>query len=370
MVSKVVPFEKPLSVQDRAAQWLVELDYRDPSQVDTAELEVWLAESAEHRRVFRETALVYGQADVLQVLADLLPLELEPAALSDAKSRPAFSPSSWPRRGGSIAAAVVLSCALGFGLVKNDGWFDRQGQPRSYATEVGGRKLVELDDGSTLTLNTDTALQIELTDTLRKVVLERGEAFFSVASDPERPFVVVTGEGLVTAVGTAFSVYKRELGVEVTVTEGRVRVQAVQKLPPKQSGPGKPHSISGMATGTLDQRDQDKGPTETVLDSGQVATFSKTIEHVETVAREKLSRKLIWQQGMLAFEGESLEEVIDQFSRYTTLKISIEGSELRSIAVDGYFKSDDLASMLNSLRLNFGIEVVREDDDRIVLKRS
>ncbi len=141
------------------------------------------------------------------------------------------------------------------------------------------------------------------------------------------------------------------------MTEGRVRVEAARALEASRYETEAEATDSELspkvARNILDQKRPSQGVNDAVLGSGQVATFSRTIERVETIAPEKLSRKLIWQQGMLAFEGESLEEVIDQFSRYTTLEISIKDPELRSIAVDGYFRSNDIAGMLNSLRLNF-----------------
>jgi len=336
--------------------WLVEMDQHPLTDKKKGQLKQWLKVSPEHAQVFRETALVYDQAEILSVLSDIVPLDKTQPA--EVKAVAGWQPAKW-----AIAATIVLSVSLFFSLEATV--TDKPPQIALYSTEVGGREVVQLDDGSSITLNTDTSLQVDFSAGLRKVILKRGEAFFEVAKDPNRPFTVAAGHGQVTAVGTAFSVYRRSGDIEVTVTEGRVRVepeqistvtdQAVDRL--HDSVPAADVELAGVVVPTV----------ELFLERGQVAHYGQSTEQIVVVEPDVISRKMMWQQGMLAFEGESLESVIEQFSRFTNLTITIADEELKAITVDGYFNSDDIAGMLTSLKLNFGIEIVQLDKDTISL---
>ena len=95
----------------------------------------------------------------------------------------------------------------------------------SFRTAIGAITAVPMSDGSKVTLNTDSQIHIAVTGHERRINLGRGEAFFEVAKDPNRPFVVVAGHCRVVAVGTQFSVWREADEVRVVVTEGRVRVE-------------------------------------------------------------------------------------------------------------------------------------------------
>jgi transmembrane sensor len=92
-----------------------------------------------------------------------------------------------------------------------------------YRTELGEIRHVPLADGSSATINSDSEVKVRLADNRREVRLASGEAWFRVMKDPMRPFVVEAGQVVVQAVGTAFSVRRRENGADVLVTEGSSR---------------------------------------------------------------------------------------------------------------------------------------------------
>lgn len=358
MSSKVVPFQQPASVDEQAAAWIVEIDQGGLDAGRLEELHAWIEAAPEHRRSLRDTAIVYGQADVMQVLAELTPLE-QPIVVAQ-RARPA-KVFRWSALGALAASLLIGVFYLVHPLSYPSQWFSDGGYTASLMTPVGGRQFIELPDGSTINLNTGSEIKVAYSSASRHISLERGEAYFNVARDQRRPFIVQVGEGQVTAVGTAFSVYRRSRDVEVAVTEGRVRIET--GTPAKKE----PEGAAGDPT---EEAIVPRLPTEVVLEGGQLATFAESVAEIQEVAPEKLSRRLFWQQGMLAFEDDPLEVVVAEFSRYTGVSITIRDEALKSVRVDGYFKSDDLAGMLNSLRLNFGIEVVRHDKDTITLSRS
>jgi transmembrane sensor len=219
-----------------------------------------------------------------------------------------------------------------------------------YETAVGGNEVINLSDGSIVKLNTATRLEVNMSDTYRNITLIEGEAYFEVAHNKNVPFVVAVGGAYVEALGTAFGVQKVGDHVEVTVTEGLVQVKHKQG------------SSVGRRKSTL---------KPVLLRAGQVGRINELgQQEIMEIEQNEIARRLLWRQKMLAFNGETLREVIDEFSRYTTLKIDIVDAETAAIRVGGYFRSDDIASLLTSLENNFAITVNQTSADSFTLKKS
>ena len=352
-MDSVIPFPNRGVVQEQSAQWVVRMEQQALSDEETRELKSWLKASSVHAQIFRETVEVYGRADILMVLSELLPLEQV--------KEPQPRQSLYRQYSLAVAACVMVLVTTLSVLLWPGVWNpidNGQRELASYSTAIGDSKIVVLSDGSTVTLNTDTLLDIQFDEQRRRLVLDRGEAYFEVAKNPGRPFIVYAGTGQITAVGTAFSVYKRQNVVEVTVIEGKVTVQSDRVI------------LGAIPAPSLDNAlPASRSPiTAVLLQSGQVATYdNKIIAQVETVEPKVMVRNLIWQQGMLAFEAEPLENVIAEFGRYNQLEIIIADEQLKAVKVDGYFKSNDITGMLNSLQYNFGVEITRLDNDSISL---
>ncbi|MEJ1963522.1 MAG: FecR domain-containing protein [Gammaproteobacteria bacterium] len=128
-------------------------------------------------------------------------------------------PRAGATRGVRALAAAILLCA-----VLGAAWYVWP-SGSSYRTPVGGLASVPMEDGSRITLNTDSQIRVDLTVKERRVELQQGEAFFEVAHDASRPFIVRAGNKRVIAVGTRFSVRREANDVRVVVTEGKVRVE-------------------------------------------------------------------------------------------------------------------------------------------------
>jgi transmembrane sensor len=226
----------------------------------------------------------------------------------------------------------------------------RQTGPRVYETPIGGGDVVRLADGSVIRLNTATRIEVDMTSARRDVVLLSGEAHFDVAHNDRVPFVVRVGDTRIRAVGTAFSVQKRVHDVEVTVTEGVVQVEQHERASPD----AKSGSFSPL-----------------LLRAGQVAQVNEPgTTEIREIAPREMARKLLWQQKMLAFDGNTLQEVVDEYSRYTPFTIHIADAETAAIRVGGYFRSDDIAGLLTSLEENFSISVTQTAANSFELKRK
>jgi transmembrane sensor len=251
-------------------------------------------------------------------------------------ARPA--PGGRSRRVAFFAAAASLLILLtGTLAVFRDELFNTH----RFTTVVGGLQTIPMADGSRVTLNTDTELRIRLNDRERTVEIGQGEAFFEVAHDPARPFVVKAGERRVIAVGTQFSVRREGADLRVVVSEGTVRYE--------------PHA-----------RD---APTPTLLPAGSVARAEGDSIQVQQLPITEAERSLTWRNGLLTFRDTPLADAVAEFNRYNTRKIVIEDPQIASLKVGGVFRSRNVEPFVRLLERGFRIRAA-VGPDRIVLSAS
>ncbi|MCG8440886.1 MAG: FecR domain-containing protein, partial [Caulobacterales bacterium] len=221
-----------------------------------------------------------------------------------------------------------------------------------------------LADGTTVELNTDTALEVDYQRRVRRLRLLNGEAVFEVARDPERPFAVYAGETVAQALGTAFIIRLNERVTELAVIEGAVefsKVVSVDEAP--ESAPGEAPSRADIEAIPI------------VVRAGQALTS----QAIPTVARAErpialaavtpleLRRRMSWTEGMFDFSDTSLEDVVDQINRHNRFRVEIADASLRELEFGGMFPIGDTESLWEALE-ELGIEVERVDAARIVLK--
>jgi transmembrane sensor len=222
---------------------------------------------------------------------------------------------------------------------------------RTYITRIGEQRRIELPDGSHLTLNTGTRVTVAFIDRQRRLQLEAGEALFEVVPDAHRPFLVYAGSGLVRALGTVFSVYLRDTGhVSVLVAEGKVQLASVAT---QQTAAGEP-----------------PGMPLAVLGAGKVASFGNAVDSVESLPQAELSRRLAWREGLVKFDGEPLWQVVEEVSRYTTLKILIRDTHTANMRIGGHFKIGGTDALFEALQSGFGLRIERVGKDTVYLSRD
>lgn len=341
---KVVTLPSVQQIESEAAAWLTVLGREHVSEEDRAEFTRWLRQSERHRTTFDGLRALWDDLGVLQELNDI----------GEAMSRAPVPKVPLLRRRGFIAAAasVILAIGIAGAFYVHDA--RRLVQTATFATAVGEQRSIELADGSSIQLNTSTAVQVLFSRSKRVVQLTRGEARFVVAKDRRRPFSVNAGRNEVTAVGTVFTVRRRDEGaVEVTVEEGTV---ALDSLP-----------APGSVTAGGDNASPSQAPK---LTAGQSTVFAERVETIRQLTEPELNRKLAWRQGVLVYSGEPLSEVIAEISRYTDIKIEITDPALASKPVAGYFPVTKIDGLLQSLELNFGIHVERVDARHVRLSSS
>lgn len=306
---------------DQAAKWILALEGEDLSAEDRAAFETWLAESDGNKAAYWRLKRYWSDADRIAALGFDEP-ERQTARASFQRRR-AFIPAA-------IAAALVAMVAWSFLVLQSDTRFETRVQTASYNSPVGARTVVKLEDGSTAELNTDTSFRAAVDSARRYVWLDSGEAFFDVARNPDRPFVVDAGSHKVIVLGTQFSVRRDGESVVVSVLEGRVRVD----------------DASGEA-----------GARSTVISAGDSARLTTNTSRVRASSMERVEASLAWREGMLDFERKSLDEVADEFNRYNTVKIIIADVEARKLEIGGRFPADQPAAFAHLMRDAYGLSV-------------
>lgn len=251
----------------------------------------------------------------------------------------------WQRYGLALAASLLLAIS-GFSWAGFEGllpWQDRGtllagkgsgGWSRGERTRVGEIRSFRLGDGSTVTLNTDSDLQTALSPAVRAVRLSRGEAFFKVAIDADRPFAVEAGPLVVTALGTQFSVRNMSDAVVVTLVEGRVRVTTADR-----------------------QKEQILTPGMQLVAAGP-AFRSTTID---------AERAVSWTSGLLDFRQARLDAVVAEMNRYSSRKIVLADPVLAARPVSGLFPTDNQDRFIDMLVASEKIRVKRRTASSVEL---
>lgn len=365
-MNPVIDIKDKRAIQEAAALWIITMDNRPLSQEEQATLRAWLLASTSHRKEFIDLARVWEQLDLLasyglDVINDA-DSSSDPAVIHGGKT----GLKSWP---GFAAAATIALCALGVVLINYPQ--DIPGQnlnaqsaiiaPQIFSTAIGELRDLSLGDGSVIKLNTNTRISVLLGKTERRIELLQGEASFSVAKDVQRPFVVYTPEGSVTAVGTAFNIRLDQSEANIVVTEGVVSVK-----------PSRPETTSGIKQLATKARELVTSiPVPMKVSAGhRVQMSEKSRAAINKVEKSLLDQELAWHSGMLSFANTPLREVIAEVSRYTAIKIIIDDPEIARMPVGGYFKAGEIPAMLEVLQLSFGIKVTHLPNATILLSSS
>jgi transmembrane sensor len=341
---------KASEISDAAAEWLIQLEGRTSPDIWDS-FQAWMDEDPRHRAAFVRLRVAWNRVDLLKnvrpvdgsVDADLLARgRVSPAAMLSRGLQPLRGAPRRPtdelamperRRVLAIAASIAAAGLIAWVGAYHLGW-------KTYETGVGGREQIELSDGSTVDLNTNTELTTRITGSRRDITLNRGEALFHVAHDPTRPFYVTAGGAVVRAVGTAFSVRIRDPEhVDVLVAEGRVAVGA----PGTEANFENPRLLASA----------------TKVSAGEAASVHRNAVSVRTLPANDVTRKLAWTAGYLDFQGETLDDAVQEFNRYNQRQITIADPSLRHVQVGGNFRATDPDSFVAAQHKVFGIRVQR-----------
>jgi len=311
-------------LHEQAAHWFLRLREADIDADDIEAALAWLAESPEHQAAYDAVERVWaGPAEPSPIR------EPEPAATRR------FIPASVWR----VAAAILVLVGLATGAR----FFSRGEEtpvPVRYASVVGETRSIALADGSTVTLGAASAISVEYAARVRRVVLTDGEALFSVAKNPARPFIVEAAGGSAQALGTVFNVHRGPEGVTVAVAEGVVQVKATTDTP----------------------------APAVRLPAGTEVTYTAQAE-LGAVRNVRAERVGGWRRGVLSFIDRPLGAVVADLNRYSTRLIAIDDESLKQMRVSGSVTTAGIEEWLRALQGTAAIEL-RESDRALTLRKS
>ena len=328
---KLLPQRRSADPDHRAREWFVRLLDEDVSRTDLEAWQAWLEEDPAHRDAYQRIVEVWSAAG-----AATTPRPAQSELAADDYD-PQVPVAVWRRRrqGGRSPRLVWVSAAAA--LVAVVAWLGLSEMSWSPAksfqlqTQRGQELQTRLDDGSTLALGGLTRLEVRYSRKARRVHLIGGEAFFTVASDRRRPFVVDTPLGAMTAIGTAFDIDVNQKMVTLQVTKGKVAVRT-------QPGRGR------------------DGPPDMSVVAGERLQIARSTRGV-SVLKEPAAMPPSWQEGRLAYRAEPLERVLEDVNRYAPRPIVLADQELGKLSYTGTVRLDDIDAWTRGLPAVFPVAV-------------
>lgn len=334
-----------------AAHWVRRLKNASPKE--QAEFARWLRESRAH---VRELLLATSWDVILHHLGHERPVDVTKlrAACANVISVKESPVTPTPKRVLAlrwpwfiaVATSLTITAAVLLGalpLLREVLW-------HQYATPVGEQRAIALDDGSVISLNARSSLRVDFSSGARDIYLKDGQALFSVAHDPARPFRVHVNGSVVQALGTKFDVRRLSERTEVAVLEGRVQV--------------------GRDLGSTSATSLEKLVARTQLGEGQALSISSTGE-ISAPAPVDVSEMSAWRQRRLVFRDRPLGEIVEEFQRYNaTPRLLVESEELRERRFNGVFDADSPETLIAALASDDTIVIERRGKDLLIRPRS
>ncbi len=344
-----------------AAQWLARRDRRlTPAEQD--EYLQWLRQDPRHPAAIARLEKTWV---ALEALARWRP---------DHSAVPNPDLLAPPRRFRRHGRALLLAAAAALALA---GYFWRPAPaavaaPRVTAIIHPAPARQTLPDGSVVELNQGARIEVRFTPGERHVQLVRGEAHFTVAKNPDRPFFVDTDKVSVRAVGTAFNVMLARNEVAVLVTEGKVQVLEHSPLDAKASprfmrliALRRPIVLVGGQR-TVVRLETEPAPREAA--SGPVAAPAAPV--VQDVTPAEIERALSWQGMRLEFVDMPLGDVVAEFNRFNRQHLVVRDPDTAAILVGGNFRADNVDGFVRLLEAGFDVQTEPQGGNHLLLRRK
>jgi transmembrane sensor len=354
------------SVRELAVDWYERL-HRDKVTEETRRaFEAWLSASPAHREAYESVGHAWVTLQAASGSPQILALRHETALRLTRRTSAHTRPWRW-----TVAAAVVLAVITSALFIYPPGRPIASGflsslratNNQRYQTATGERLAFALSDGSQVTLDTESELTIEFSPERRRVSLTRGQAFFEVAKDARRPFIVGTHNRQFVAVGTAFDVRIDGDQVKVTMVEGTVRVESVDD-----------ESSRSQANDPALKRAGSASPTRVASHSAPIATITAgeqlvSASHEDHVRAADPDKDTSWRRGQVIFENARLADAVAEINRYSQVKIELGDPSLADLRLSGAFATGRATVFIEALTRYFPVKVSQDDESKVVLER-
>jgi transmembrane sensor len=302
-------------IDDEAARWLLRLDRHGRTPELERDLQAWLDADPRRRGAFLRAEAAW--------------MMMDRAGWHEAEGRQAPPRQILTRRNALLAGGVAAGLAAVCGYML---------RPSRYVTEVGEVRRLPLRDGSVAEINTASSIQVSLHADARVVRMDQGEAWFQVAKDANRPFVVEAGAVRVRAVGTAFSVRRRQNGADVMVTEGIVETWT-------EGAHDKPVRLTAGEKAYVSEAD----PVNRIV-----------------AAPSEIDRELAWRDGNIDLAGESLADAVAEFNRHNRRKLVIAEPSIAGEPLYGVFHANDPQGFARAVQVSLDVKITVEDNQILI----
>jgi transmembrane sensor len=346
-------------VRAEAAVWIARLHSPERTDETDIKLREWVAASADHAQAFEQATRVWDEAGAVSAMSVLARRRAQSQASTLANANANRTEvrtsaqwwrfTSWPHaraRFGATGAAIATCCLL---LVVGIVWNETGDSTRTIETGLGELRAINLADGTRVTLNTDTRIDIPVWGSeigaIREVRLTKGEALFDVAKNAQRPFVVSVGRERVVAIGTSF-VVRRDADVNgarklaVTLVEGKVAITSTANSDT---------DVRAVAAQTA------SAPT---LLPGQRAVLAQA--RPMQIDQPRVEGITAWKRGEVMFDNTPLLEAINEMNRYTNIKLKLDNADAARVTVGGIFRAGDSDQFANAVAAVHGFTITKD----------
>ncbi len=312
--------------REQALDWFSREQLGALAPHEQRERDVWLARDPANEREYRSLQQVW-------LVADYLP-EDQMRAIMDSRAE---EPQRFTRRRVLLGAGATFASVAAGAWISRPLWAEKPVFSQQFVTARGERRQLQLPDGSTLDLNTDTKVHIAFYESSRTVELLRGEALFEVQPDKSRPFSVDAGQTQVLVTGTQFNVRRDPDRVTVAVREGAVQ----------------------LSTGPWWRRDK------VLLSAGQISRASS--HGLTALPQERVEAMTAWQQGRIVFRDVPLSTVASELNRYLDHALRVADPQIAKLRISGTLSIEEPAAALDILPDIAPVQVVRQADGSALL---
>ena len=331
-------------IQEAASAWLARRDRGLTAAEQDAYLE-WLRADPAHGQALKQQERVWAVLDHLEQWRPAHSAAPNPDLLAPPRSRRPY----WLAAAGlALAAAVAVLITV---PRSGNSTASADATPRREAIVHPGPERRILADGSVVELNRDAKIEVAFTAGERRVKLVHGEAYFTVAKNPDRPFIVEASGVAVRAIGTAFSVALGRTDVAVLVTQGSVQVMDQARTTDLTAGQRTVVRLIRLRP------------------ASKAATVPPPPPEVQDVTPAEVERALSWQGMRLEFVEMPLSDVVAAFNRYNHRKLRVDEADIADLLIGGNFRADNVDAFVRLLDSGFGI-TAEPSGDELRLRRE
>ncbi len=337
------------AIEKEAASWYARLNSGEVLDADWEKFDAWRATDPAHALTYAEISLVWEDIGELDLAASSDKITSPAKAhippgqiLSDAlSSLEAGFRNPFGKIAAFSGAAAALFAFMWLGALYG-GAFDHR-----YETAIGATKTITTNDGSQIELNTNSQLRVAFRLQRRRIFLDRGQAYFDVARQERRPFIVRANDTSVTVTGTRFDVdISKKNKISVSVAEGLVSIALNDQNKSRHTAPQMPE----------------------VAVSGGKRFEGNILDNSHELRDADIDNLLAWRRNQLIFQNASLSEAIAELSRYTPMRLSIDDQTLADRTFSGVIQLSDPAAIISSLEAVSGAKSVRLSDTEIIFQ--